>query len=363
MEEFSYKKTPLIGLNRNMLEKWLADEGESQSFRAAQIHKWLYEKKVFDVDLWTDIPGRLRDLVREKAIVKPLDDVLALKADDGTVRFCFRAEDGAYFESVLIKDDISGDKPRQTVCISSQSGCALGCKFCATGKMGFFRDLTPYEIVGQVLYVSDFLGPANELTNIVFMGMGEPLLNLDSVLSSVMIFTDTPGFGIGARRIPISTSGIVPGIKKLIESKTKLSSISLNTHLRRTQRLMPIAGQYSISEILDAASSYYQHALRWVTMVYVLLSGVNDTQRHLSALIELLKGRDVKVNLILFNEIEGLPFRRPPISKAQFFQAGLLSCGITATIRNSQGGDISASCGQLAMMEMDGNKARDEENA
>ncbi len=357
---FSFKLRILFGMNRDRFDilgasreeiaDFLISIGEKQAYRSSQIQSWLYNQGETEWDNMSNLPGRIREKLRKFAKIGIPENVTVYKSGGGTTRFLFEAEDGCPYESVLIPEMEGKKLIRNTACISSQSGCALGCTFCATAKLGLKRDLTKSEIAGQLWYIAQYSGITAPITNVVFMGMGEPLLNLDNVIPVIKVIKGNPGFGISGRRITISTAGIVPGIDRLIEEgeKTRLA-VSLNAPddgLRK--ELMPIAKKYSIKDILSAAERFYDFTGRWVTMEYVMLKGINDSEEDAARLAALLKDYNVKVNIIPLNETETIPYSRPPLSVLQKFAAILLASGITATIRNSQGSDIDAACGQLA---------------
>ena len=342
-------KRDIFGLPDSDLIEFLKSIGEKQSYRAKQIVEWIYKNFVTDFSEMSNLPGRIRDKLEQYSFIGVPDNVEVMKGEgNSAVRFLFTASDGAIYESVLIPE--AGEEGRNTACVSSQAGCKLGCKFCATGKLGFTRDLSRSEIIGQVWYMAQFTGQTLPITNVVFMGMGEPLLNLDNVISVIRILKSDLAYGIGSRRITVSTAGIVPGMKKLIAQDERVRlAVSLNapTDFLRS-KLMPIAKEYTIGEILQASQDFYEFSGRWVTMEYVMLASVNDSEKHAEQLAKTLRKWDVKVNLIPYNECESLNFKRPSPDKIQRFLAILLASGVTATVRNSQGADINAACGQLA---------------
>lgn len=345
-------KIELMGLGRANIVKFLRYHGIKQDYRADQILRWIYNHRVLEFEKMNNLPGRVRDVLIEHASLTLPPEVEVFK-DYSTVKFVFsdaNEENPAIFEAVLIKDQREDGKDRNTACISSQAGCNLQCTFCATGKMGLKRNLHQSEIIGQLFYIAEYVGIDKPITNVVFMGMGEPLQNLDNIISSIEIIKSNPGFGIGARKIVVSTAGIVPEIYKLAETGHKVRlAISLNAsndNLR--QKLMPIANKYSIAETLEAAQAFYEATGRWVTLEYIMLADINDSMENAKELAEKISNFDVKVNLIPYNPVDGFEYSRSHPGTIQKFQAQLLANGITATIRNSQGSKIDAACGQLA---------------
>ena len=338
-----FERVELLGLTRSRLEGYFAGMGE-RSFRAKQILKWIYRSGLRDFEPMTDLPIPLRIRLAEKTRIGRPEIIAAEKSSDGATKLVLELEDGLSVEAVHIP---SGD--RETACLSTQAGCALGCSFCATGSMGLQRNLTPAEIIGQFMVLEEKLEV--ELTNVVFMGMGEPLLNLDAVIDAIKILTDDCAFGMGHRRIIVSTVGIPDKIDLLLETglKPKLA-ISLNApneELRR--KLMPKATELAnIDEILESASRYARDTARWFTAEYVLLKGINDSLLMADELAELLSPLPCKVNLIPYNPVEGARFSRPGEETITRFQGYLLAAGITATVRESAGNSVSAACGQLA---------------
>ncbi|MFP4460283.1 MAG: 23S rRNA (adenine(2503)-C(2))-methyltransferase RlmN [Candidatus Zixiibacteriota bacterium] len=345
-------KTEIMGLKRSKIIDFFNKNRIEQDYRADQILRWIYNHRVMDFEEMSNLPGRVRDVLKKNAKLTLPPEVEVFR-DGGTIRFVF--QDGnddapAVFEAVLITDERTDSQIRKTVCISSQAGCNLGCSFCATGRMGFKRNLTASEIIGQLYYIASYETEGQPITNVVFMGMGEPLQNLENVIDSIEIIKSDPGFGIGARKITVSSAGLVPEILKLAESGHKVRlAISLNASNDKLRKeLMPIAERYSIDEILEAVETFYEATGRWVTLEYVMMEGINDSVENAKELAEKIGEHNVKVNLIPYNPVEGLDYRRPELGIIQQFQARLLANGVTATIRNSQGSNIDAACGQLA---------------
>ncbi len=320
-------------------------------FRARQIVQWVYRRRVRDFSRMTDISAPLRSQLESRyTIYRPEIDTVEL-SKDGTRKFLFTLEDGSKIETVHIKQP-----KRFTLCVSSQVGCAIGCRFCRTALMGLKRHLSTYEIVGQVLAVKDYMienGFAESedvFTNIVFMGMGEPLHNYDNVTRAVRILNDNLGHNISARKITVSTSGLVPAIKRFGEEEVPANlAISLNatTDEVRTQ-LIPINKKYPLADLLQALRNFPLNRRKRVTIEYVMLQGINDSDEDLARLPQLLKGIPSKVNLIPYNANAGLGLLPPKLEVIERWQNRLLSQSIITTIRWSKGDDISAACGQLA---------------
>jgi len=310
-------------------------------FRARQLIHWIYRRYAATIEEITEFSGPLRKKLSERAYISSLGLAGSQKSRDGTTKYLFRLEDGEMIESVLIPD-----RDRLTLCISSQVGCAMGCKFCLTGRVGLKRNLRAFEIVDQIIYVSRLILP-ERLTNIVFMGMGEPLANFDEVVESLWRITRL--MGISKRRITLSTSGIVPA---LLELPVRAPSVNIAISLNATSdiirdEIMPVNRVYPLRMLLDACRSYPLEPRRRITFEYILLDGVNDSIDDARRLISLLKGIRCKINLIPFNAYEGAEFRSPSDKRVMAFQKMLIDGGLTALIRKSKGQDIRAACGQL----------------
>ncbi len=335
----------LMGMTLEEIEEFIQGLGKER-YRARQLFRWIYRKGATDFGVMTDLSKSFREELSRIARIGGVREVRRLVSEDRTAaKFLFRLEDGAYVESVLIRDD-----DRRTVCLSSQVGCPLRCRFCATGQMGFHRNLTAGEIVGQLLHVRRVLWEDGEdLTNVVLMGMGEPLLNYDQVLKAVRLIRHEMGIALGARRITLSTAGVVPGIERLAGEGVPLGlAISLNATDDATRtELMPINRKYPIGVLIRAAKDFARTYKRRITFEYVLIHGVNDSLGDALRLADLLRGIPCKVNLIPYNPIPDAPFRRPPMEQVLRFQEVLLSHHYTATLRDSRGRDIQAACGQL----------------
>jgi 23S rRNA (adenine2503-C2)-methyltransferase len=329
---------------KSLSEKELTDFVLSCSlppYRAKQLLHWIYEKRVSDIQDITELSRPLRAELASIAYVSNLNLLDRATSTDGTEKFLFGLEDGEEIESVLIPDG-----KRLTLCVSSQIGCAMGCKFCLTGRIGLIRNLEPHEIADQIIAVQRIIQPVR-LTNIVFMGMGEPLHNLENVAEAITRITGL--LKISRRRITVSTSGIVSGIRRLPEIAPKVNlAVSLNATTDETRnRLMPVNRRFPIPELIKACRGYPLEPRRRITFEYILLAGINDSEEDARRLVKLLRGIPSKVNLIPFNSFNGAGFTRPSTDRTLAFQKILTGSGLTAIIRKSKGADIKAACGQL----------------
>ena len=323
----------------------MAELGQ-KPFRGRQVYKWIYKNRVFDFDQMTDLKKDIRSILQENFYVGLPSVAARQKSEDGTEKFLFELEDHNTIETVLIPDDNSG---RMTLCISSQVGCPLGCKFCATGYLGYKRDLTIGEIVGQVLAIREMYGDG-AFDNVVFMGMGEPLLNYDNVMATIDIMTDSVGLMVGAKRITVSTVGIVPGIRKLAESGSKVNlALSLNAPNDKLRReLMPVGRVYPLEKVFSAVREWTGVRKRRITFEYILFKGLNDRREHALELADLIKGIPCKINLLAYNPVEGADYQRPEEEDIDRFAEILYPRTPAVTVRKSRGKDIAAACGQLA---------------
>ena len=339
------KKINIKSLGLEELQSWFVDRG-LRKFRAGQVYSWIYTRYARSFEDMTNIPKAERALLSSVFFIPTPDIVRTEISKDGTRKFLFALEDDHTIESVLIPDE-----DRQTLCVSSQIGCRQACRFCLTGNSGFIRDLKAFEIVDQVLEISRILRQEQKrcLTNIVLMGMGEPLANFDEVLRAITVLTSDKGLGFATRRVTVSTSGLVPEIKKLGLSGVKANlAISLNATTDEVRdRIMPINRRYPIRELLAACRRYPLEPRRRITVEYVMLQGVNDTVEDARRLARLLKGIKCKVNLIPFNPFPGSAFGRPDDRTVLGFQKVLLDHHYITPVRESRGRDISAACGQL----------------
>jgi 23S rRNA (adenine2503-C2)-methyltransferase len=345
------EKVNLLGLSQAKLENFFESIGEKK-FRATQVLKWIHQMGVDDFDSMTNISKPLREKLKAVAEVRPPEVIQQLDSADGTRKFLIRVTGGSAVETVLIPD---GD--RGTLCVSSQVGCSLDCSFCATGKQGFNRDLTAAEIIGQVWLAAKSYGQFGEkrpriITNVVMMGMGEPLLNFDNVVDSMNLMMHDNCYGLSKRRVTLSTSGVVPALDRLGQYTDACLAISLhapNDALRN--ELVPINKKYPIAMLLDSAKRYIEGLpdnRRKMTIEYTLMNQVNDRPHHAHELAELLKDIPVKINLIPFNPFDQSDYRRVSNNALRTFQDILIKAGYTTTIRTTRGDDIDAACGQLA---------------
>jgi len=341
------ERVNLLGLTRPELEAFVAGLG-SKPFRARQLMNWIYKRGVGDFEAMTDLARDFRALLAARAEIRTPEIVTVQQASDGTRKWLLRADRSQAFEMVYIPETDRG-----TLCISSQVGCALDCSFCSTAQQGFNRNLTAAEIVGQVWLANRELGfaPGGDriITNVVLMGMGEPLANFRNVVPAMRILLDDLGFDLSRRRVTLSTSGLVPQIYKLAEESNVALAVSLHApddELRN--QLVPINRLHPIAELLTACWHYIDEQNgRSVTFEYVMLEGVNDSPAQARALARLLAGHPAKVNLIPFNPFPGTHYRRSPDAVIAAFRDELLRCGVLATVRRTRGEDIDAACGQL----------------
>ena len=337
----------LKGLLPHELSRLVGRMGQ-QEYRAGQLAAWIYGKGATDLDEMTDLSKSFREALKKLAWVSNLREVERRESPtDRTVKFLFELPTGECIESVMIEE---GD--RRTACLSSQVGCALDCRFCATGRMGFIRNLSPGQIIDQLIRLNLALRKRGErVTNVVMMGMGEPLLNYENLVRALHLMRLDPGPGIGGRKITVSTAGYLPGIRKLAREALNVGlAISLNaTTDSGRERLMPITRRYKIADLLDAAREFYELRGRRVTFEYVLLDGLNDGDEDAMRLAALTVGLPCKINLIPYNELDGdIPYRRPPKHRITRFQQLLRErSSASITVRESRGRDISAACGQL----------------
>ena len=320
------------------------------AYRARQVAQWLYEKRVNSFALMSDLPAALRDELSESFSFDELTTVRVLGSEDTTRKFLFRLADGALIESVLIPASpaLYGEaSDRRTICISTQVGCAYGCKFCASGLDGFSRNLQAAEIVEQVLKVEEVSG--ERINNIGFMGMGEPLANYAHLMQAIGIINAPWGVGLGARHITVSTSGLAPQIRQLADQPLQVRlAISLHGATDEVrEKIMPVNRKYPLAVLLDACAYYVERKKQRLTFEYILIDGVNDGLDQAAALVKHARRLEAKVNCIPYNVVEGLDWNRPSEGRQDAFMAVLRRAGIPATIRREKGHDIAAACGQL----------------
>jgi len=319
-------------------------------YRAGQLYKWVFSRGAASMDEMTDISLELRARLKKEFFISGPTLEETITAVDGTVKLIYGLSDGLKIQSVIMPDDT-----RTTVCLSTQAGCALGCGFCLTGTGGYERNLTLSELAGQVLTARETAGEERKITNIVFMGMGEPLLNYDTVLRFIGILTDSAGFAISHNRITVSTAGITPAIARLGHDTNVNLAISLNApdETARTA-LMPVNKRYPLAGLMKALRAYPLQGKKCLTIEYVLLAGVNESPGDAKKLLLLLRGLRCKVNLIPFNPFPGALYKRPDEAAVAIFKDILMKGGVMAVTRKSRGLDIGAACGQLKNRKDDG---------
>ena len=347
-------KTNLLNFSREELEGFFADIGE-KSFRATQLLKWIYHEGIDDFDLMTNISKGLRTRLGELAEIRLPEIESEHPSKDGTVKWVLRLDNGNHIEMVFIPEPERG-----TLCVSSQVGCTLNCSFCSTARQGFNRNLTTAEIIGQVIIANRALllskkglpehSGRRPVTNVVLMGMGEPLLNFDNVVRAMDVMQDDFGFSLSKRRITLSTAGVVPAIDRLREVSDVSLAVSLHAptdHLR--DQLVPINIKYPIVELLAACRRYVSdNPRRRITFEYVMLKGVNDSKQHAVDLVNILSDVPSKVNLIPFNPFDGAEYLCSSKTAIDRFRNILTDAGIVTVTRKTRGDDIAAACGQLA---------------
>jgi 23S rRNA (adenine2503-C2)-methyltransferase len=345
--EAATDKTNLLGLTRSGLEQFVVAMGE-KPFRARQLFKWIYKRAEGDIEAMTDLGKDFRRRLAEVAEIRTPGIITGQVSADGTRKWLLRFESGQAIEMVFIPEPGRG-----TLCISSQVGCAMDCAFCSTGAQGFNRNLDSAEIVGQVWLANRELGYSPDgdrvITNVVFMGMGEPLMNYRNVVPAAEIMMDDLGLDLSRRRVTISTSGLVPQMYRIADETNVALAVSLhapNDELR--SEIVPINRRHPIKDLLEACWHYVEKQnARSVTLEYVMLDGVNDRPEHARELVRLLRGRPAKMNLIPFNPFPGTRFTRSSEEAIERFRDILIKGGIIATIRRTRGDDIDAACGQL----------------
>ena len=338
----------LKNLSREQLNAVVCGMGE-QKFRARQIEKWLFQKRVQTFNEMNNMPKLLRERMCSKFRIEKMDPIFIKESKTGdAVKFGFSLIESAHLvESVLLIDD-----KRRTACLSSQLGCGLGCVFCETGKMGFVRNLTREEILGQLIGINDYLQSKNDklVTNVVFMGMGEALSNFENFRSSLEVIMCEDGFNLGGRKITVSTAGVIPSIKKLMAEDLNVGlAISLNAYTNEQRSLlMPINRTYPIESLIDIARAYFEKTGRRVTFEYVIIDGESNTPQAAEALQRMLGGFPCKINLIPVNPSTDNNLTSPTDRDLVRFSDDLHRRGLSATIRKSRGQDIWGACGQLA---------------
>ncbi len=338
----------LLNFDRRGLQVFFSEMGE-KPFRATQLLKWIYQEGVVDFNAMSNLSKALRAHLTECCEIRGLEVAQDQQSDDGSRKWLFRLDDGNCIETVFIPE-----KERGTLCVSSQVGCALNCSFCSTAQQGFNRNLNTAEIIGQVWQASRLLqrqyGDTRAISNVVMMGMGEPLLNLDAVVPAMQLMLDDNAYGLSKRRVTLSTSGVLPALEQLSQECEVALAVSLhapNDELR--DELVPLNRKYPIRELLNACWRYVEgEGRRRVTFEYVLLDGVNDSDEHARQLVKLLRNKPAKVNLIPFNPFPQTRYRRSSAARIDRFFDILMQANITTITRKTRGDDIAAACGQLA---------------
>ena len=345
------KKPSIFSLPLSGILTWAAALNEP-AYRAKQVLHWLYRKRVTRFQEMSDLSDRLRGELEHEFRLVPLECVRKTGSRDTTQKFLFALGDGNYIESVLIPASpalYGSPSDRKTICISTQVGCAYGCKFCASGLDGWTRNLDVGEIVQQILCVEALSG--QQINNIVFMGMGEPLANYQNVLEAIEIIRAPWGIGIGARHITVSTSGLAPRIRDLADQPAQIRlAISLHGATDEVrQKIMPVNRKYSLATLIDACAYYTEKKRQRITFEYILIENVNDGLDQAQELARLAGKLKAKINLIPYNTVQGLTWNRPSRTRQQVFFRALERCGVDATIRREKGHDINAACGQLRL--------------
>ena len=332
-------KYKILGKEPEALRSWLMDLG-LPGYATKQMLEWIYIKRVRHFDDMTNLSKKNRQLLQQKADLGFSDPIVVSQSKDGTVKYLFKTESGQPVESVYIPD-----KTRSTLCVSSQVGCKMKCDFCMTGRMGFLGQLSASDILNQILSVPE----SNELTNIVFMGMGEPMDNIDEVLTALNVLTSEDGFAWSPKRITVSTIGVHPGLLRFLDESKCHLAISLHTAIPE-QRLawMPTEKAWPIQETIEILRNYDFSKQRRLSFEYILFQGLNDSPAHVNALVALLRGLDCRINLIRFHKIPNTKFPTTDEMAVQAFASALEKRGLNTTVRRSRGEDIQAACGLLS---------------
>ncbi len=341
-------KIDIKSLSKKELETGLEELG-TPKFRASQIFRWFYKERSLHFDDMKDLPAGLRDELKKHFHITHMTCLDSRRSrSDGTTKYLLKLEDGNTIETVFLPE-----KERSTICLSTQVGCRFGCVFCASAKCGFVRNLAVSEILEEVLFVMR-QNPGRQITNLVFMGIGEPLDNYDNLMKAVRILNDKDAFGLGARRITISSCGIIPGIKRLQDEGLQVElSISLHSadDAVRT-KIVPVNKKYPLKDLIECCREYIKKTGRVITFEYVMMKGVNISKEDVGRLAGLLGGINCKVNLISYNQIRARGYEVPTAREAEEFAAGLKARGINVTRRKSKGEDIDAGCGQLRISKL-----------
>lgn len=341
------QKKALLGLTLDELHSLVNSLG-MPAFSARQIASWLYDKKVVDIDQMTNLSLKHRELLKGICEVGAASPVDAMRSVDGTVKYLYQIDGGHFVEAVFIPDH-----DRATLCVSSQVGCKMNCKFCMTGKQGFSANLTAGQIINQI----NSLPERDRLTNVVMMGMGEPLDNLDEVLKALEIMTAPYGYGWSPKRVTLSTVGLRKGLRRFAEETDCHLAVSLHSPIPQQRReLMPAEKAFSITEVVDLLRNYDFSKQRRLSFEYILFKGVNDSPLHARELVKLLRGLDCRINLIRFHAIPGVDLQGCTAEEMTTFRDYLTSHGVFTTIRASRGEDIFAACGMLSTAKMEENE-------
>ena len=336
------KKQPLIGKSADELKEIVA-ELSMPTFTAKQIAEWIYKKKIGSIDEMSNISVKNREILNEKFVVGSYEHTHSEESEDGTKKFLFKTEQGHFIETVYIPDD-----DRATLCVSIQVGCKMNCSFCMTGKQGFSGQLTAAEVINQIISVPD----SDKLTNIVFMGMGEPMDNMLTLLKSLEIITASYGFAWSPRRVTVSSIGILPGLKVFLEKSDCHLAISLHSPFsEEREKLIPMEKAYPIEKVIAELRKHDFRHQRRLSFEYTMFDGLNDSIRHAVELAKMLKGLDCRLNLIRYHEIPGIELKSSNADKMEFFRNYLNNNNIITTIRRSRGEDIHAACGMLSTKE------------
>lgn len=340
-------KIPLVGKTLDEL-KAIVSEAGLPAFTAKQIADWLYKKRVDSIQAMSNISAKNRELLSEKYCIGRSEPVQVAVSTDGTKKYLFTATNGQYIESVYIPED-----DRHTLCVSSQVGCKMNCKFCMTGKQGFLGQLSASEILNQIMSVPE----ASLLTNLVFMGMGEPFDNTLPMLHVLEILTSEYGYAWSPRRITVSTVGLIPGMKVFLEKSNCHLAVSLHTPFSHERsELMPVENAFPLNSVLEELRKHDFSKQRRVSFEYIMFEGFNDTMRHAVELHKILRGIDCRINLIRFHAIPGIDLKSSNQDKMVAFRDYLTANGVVTTIRRSRGEDIFAACGMLSTLEKEKNK-------
>jgi 23S rRNA (adenine2503-C2)-methyltransferase len=347
------KKAPqsLLGMTSREVEALIQEMGVA-GFRAKQGREWTFARRVADIEEMTNLPKALREQLKERLVMRTMSIATVSGSVDTTRKFLLKLHDGRYVETVLIPANpalYGGKSDRRTLCVSSQVGCAYDCKFCASGLAGFTRNLTAAEIVEQIVQVEAYTG--ERVDNLVFMGMGEPLANFSNLVRAIEILNADWGIGIGARHMTVSTSGLAPQIHKLADFPLQIRlAISLHgaSDLVRDQ-IMPVNRKYPLAELFEALEAWNAKRKQFLTFEFILIEDVNDSLEQARLLAKRARSVNAKVNLIPYNTVEGLPWKRPSEQRQEAFLALLIAGGVMATLRREKGHDIAAACGQLRL--------------